>query len=68
MKKFAEAVAAFDPLHGRLNAQQQQAFISSFLTPEQKQKLVVAKDYTAKIQTELRSWWGSTPTPSPAKK
>ena len=54
---FEAFLQRLDPVDGRLSDAMESKFENEFLTPEQRQKLSVARDYSKEIEVTLWQWW-----------
>lgn len=56
-KNFKASLAYLDPIANRLNDADENEFVSEYLTPVQRERLKVARDYAAEIRDTLTTWW-----------
>ncbi len=55
--KFYKMLERIDPVASRLNDADEFQFIKKYLTPEQRSKLDIARDYASQLQRTLAIWW-----------
>ncbi len=58
--RFKRAIANLDPLSARMNDQAELDFVDNYLSPDQKQKLGMARDYARKLEVDMWAMWRNT--------
>jgi hypothetical protein len=65
-KKFKDFLRRLDPIAARLKDRDEREFEQEFLTAPQRQRLIVARDYSKELRDRLIQWWyvaASPPSP-----
>lgn len=58
---FKKSLTYLDPVHARLRDDLEREFENDYLTPLQKEKLKVARDYAKTLRVTLLQWWRKAP-------
>lgn len=56
-QNFKKSLSYLDPISSRINDSLENEFINEFLTPIQRERLRVARDYAGELRDTLTAWW-----------
>lgn len=56
-ERFIKALERIDPVASRLSDKDEMEFVQNYLTPEQRDRLDVARDYAANLKETMAIWW-----------